>query len=182
LNHFWIIRLEGPLRRTPTSPWTGLAYVPLCWPRSFELLYLVNLFVNTLNVKHFVYVFSLFGTFLNKIRFQIQFYFSLTSSKALLKCLSKKNGLSEGSHSEHEIQDLQLLYLYNGQCEHLHWHKIYIYSWTSLYAIDRNQKIRLAHNEFAYKKTMDAYKLRDSFLKKDTFKSSYAILHIKDHI
>jgi len=30
-----------------------------------------------------------------------------------------------------------------------------IYSWTSLYARDRNSKNRLAYNEFAYKKTKD---------------------------
>ncbi len=36
--------------------------------------------------------------------------------------------------------------------------------WTSLKAIlDRNQKIRLAYNKFAYKKTKNDNKLRDTF-------------------
>jgi len=30
-----------------------------------------------------------------------------------------------------------------------------MYSWTSLYARDRDSKNRLSHNEFAYKKTKD---------------------------
>ncbi len=47
------------------------------------------------------------------------------------------------------------------------------YSWTSLYAKDRDQKIRLAYNEFAYKKTKDVYKLGDRFFKNNQFSIAY---------
>jgi hypothetical protein len=47
-----------------------------------------------------------------------------------------------------------------------------------LYARDRGQRIRLTYNEFERKKTMDAYKLRDRFLKKAYFQSH--ILKITD--
>ncbi len=40
-----------------------------------------------------------------------------------------------------------------------------LYSWTSLYAIDRDQKIWFAYNEFAYKKTKNDCKLGDTFQK-----------------
>ncbi len=36
-----------------------------------------------------------------------------------------------------------------------------------------DQKIRLAYNEFEYKKTKDAYKLGDMFLKKGLFSIAY---------
>ncbi len=39
------------------------------------------------------------------------------------------------------------------------------YSWTSLYVIDKDQKIRFAFNEFAYKKTKNDFKLGDTFQK-----------------
>jgi hypothetical protein len=35
------------------------------------------------------------------------------------------------------------------------------------------KKIRLAYNEFAYKKTKDTYKLGDMFLKKGLFSIAY---------
>ncbi len=44
-----------------------------------------------------------------------------------------------------------------------------VYSWTSLYAIDRDQKIRLAYNEFAYKNTKNDCKLGDTFQKNGQF-------------
>ncbi len=44
-----------------------------------------------------------------------------------------------------------------------------LYSWASLYAIDRDQKIRLAYNEFAVKKTKNDRKLRDTFQKNCQF-------------
>jgi hypothetical protein len=47
------------------------------------------------------------------------------------------------------------------------------YRWTLLYAKDRDQKIRLAYNEFAYKNNKDTYKLRDRFLKKGQFSIAY---------
>ncbi len=40
---------------------------------------------------------------------------------------------------------------------------------NSLYAIDRDQKIRLACNEFAYKKTKNDCKLGDTFQKNGQF-------------
>ncbi len=43
------------------------------------------------------------------------------------------------------------------------------YRRTSLYAIDRDRKIWLAYNEFAYKKTKDDCKLEDRFYKKASF-------------
>ncbi len=45
--------------------------------------------------------------------------------------------------------------------------------WTSLYARNRDQKIRLAYIEIAYKKTKDTYNLGDRFLKN----SQYSIAH-----
>ncbi len=47
--------------------------------------------------------------------------------------------------------------------------KIILYSWTSLYAIDKDQKIWLAYNEFAYKKNKNDYKLGDMFQKNAQF-------------
>jgi hypothetical protein len=44
---------------------------------------------------------------------------------------------------------------------------------TSLYAKDRDQKIRLACNEFAYKKAKDTHKLGDRFLQKGQFSIAY---------
>ncbi len=44
-----------------------------------------------------------------------------------------------------------------------------VYSWTSLYVIDRDQKIRLAYNEFAYKNTKNDCKLGDMFQKNGQF-------------
>ena len=40
-----------------------------------------------------------------------------------------------------------------------------VYRRTSLYAVDRDRKIWLAYNEFAYQKTKDDYKLEDRFYK-----------------
>jgi hypothetical protein len=45
--------------------------------------------------------------------------------------------------------------------------------WTSLYVRDRDFKIRLAYNEFEYKKTLDYHKLEDRFQKKGHFSISY---------
>ncbi len=42
-----------------------------------------------------------------------------------------------------------------------------------LYAIDRDQKIRLAYNEFAYEKTKTICKLRDTFQKNVQFPIAY---------
>jgi hypothetical protein len=55
------------------------------------------------------------------------------------------------------------------------------YRWTTLYARDRDQKIRLAYNEFAYKKTKDTHnEVGDLFLKKQLiFNRTYANLQIK---
>jgi hypothetical protein len=39
------------------------------------------------------------------------------------------------------------------------------YRWTSLYVIDKNKMISLAFNEFAYKKSQNDNKLRDTFQK-----------------
>ncbi len=47
------------------------------------------------------------------------------------------------------------------------------YKWTSLYAIDRDQKIRLAYNEFACKKTNNDCKLGDAFQKNVQFPIAY---------
>ncbi len=47
------------------------------------------------------------------------------------------------------------------------------YRRTSLYAIDRNHKICLAYNEFAYKKTKDDCKLKDTFYKQVSFSIAY---------
>ncbi len=44
-----------------------------------------------------------------------------------------------------------------------------MYRCTLLYAIDRDQKICLAYNEFAYKKTKIDYKLGDTFQKNGQF-------------
>jgi hypothetical protein len=44
-----------------------------------------------------------------------------------------------------------------------------MYRWTSLYAKDRDQKIRLAYKEFANKKTTDDYKIGERYLKKANF-------------
>jgi hypothetical protein len=43
------------------------------------------------------------------------------------------------------------------------------YRWISLYAIDRDQKIWLAYNKFAYKKTKGDCKLGDTFQKNGQF-------------
>jgi hypothetical protein len=48
-----------------------------------------------------------------------------------------------------------------------------IYRWTSLYAKDMDQKIRLAYNEFAYKKTTDDYNVGDGYLKKGQFSIAF---------
>ncbi len=48
---------------------------------------------------------------------------------------------------------------------------IFQYRQTSLYVRDRDQKIKLAYNEFAYKKTKYTHKLVDRFLKKANFQS-----------
>jgi hypothetical protein len=40
---------------------------------------------------------------------------------------------------------------------------------VDLVICDRDQKIRLAYNEFEYKKTKDTYKLGDTFLEKGHF-------------
>ncbi len=42
-------------------------------------------------------------------------------------------------------------------------HFVWEYSWTSLYAIDRDQKIRLTYNDFTYKKTKNDCILGDKF-------------------
>jgi hypothetical protein len=47
--------------------------------------------------------------------------------------------------------------------------KLKAYRWTSLYEIDRDQKIRLAYNEFAYKKIKNDRKLGDTFQKNGQF-------------
>ncbi len=47
------------------------------------------------------------------------------------------------------------------------------YSWTSLYARDRDSKNRLEYNEFEYKKTKDDCKLEDRFQKKGHFRIAY---------
>ncbi len=48
-----------------------------------------------------------------------------------------------------------------------------LYRWTTLYAKDRDQKIRLAYIDFAYKKTKDTYKLADMFFKNSQFSIAY---------
>jgi hypothetical protein len=40
---------------------------------------------------------------------------------------------------------------------------------------DRDQKIMLTYNEFAYKKTKDIHKLGDRFLKKGQFSIAYTL-------
>ncbi len=44
-----------------------------------------------------------------------------------------------------------------------------MYRWTSLYAIDRDQKICLTYNEFVYKKIKNDCKLGDTFKKYGQF-------------
>jgi hypothetical protein len=55
--------------------------------------------------------------------------------------------------------------------------KLWQYRRTSLNARDRDQEIRIAYKEFAYKKTKDACKLRDRFLKKGLFSIAYRQNH-----
>ncbi len=45
------------------------------------------------------------------------------------------------------------------------WHIGHVYRLTSLYAIDRDRKIWLAYNKYAFKKTKDDFKLEDRFYK-----------------
>jgi hypothetical protein len=45
-----------------------------------------------------------------------------------------------------------------------------------------DQKNRLAHNEFTYKKTKDTYKLGDRFLKKENFQSQKCKIKDKKRI